>query len=320
MNDIATVIPCYNGARFVEQCLDSAWWQTLAPTEIIIVDDGSTDDSVDRIQEWSRHHPDAPVRLLCQSNKGVSAARNTGWQAATSSWIAFLDADDILDPNHNEILTTLIKKYPSSVFAFCDAKRFDVQAGELTSCFENARIPELLTGTPEASCIHGDRVHTQLVTGSFVPTCCTLISRSALLSVGGFDEEIHFGEDRLMWLKLFNLGSTVISLRVGAQINYHNYNATHGRNKTKALLNKLVLYDLLEQKHDIYNLTPEQISLVHRGRAGVLNGLRYCTSASGLRSMQECRALLRSRGHSFSPRDWTRGIVASFTARLRGSR
>lgn len=86
---ISAVIPSYNSGKYVERAIRSVLAQTVRPHEIIVVDDGSTDDTAQVVKEFADN-----VIYIRQQNAGASAARNTGIKAATGSWIAFLDADD----------------------------------------------------------------------------------------------------------------------------------------------------------------------------------------------------------------------------------
>ncbi|MHC5139531.1 MAG: glycosyltransferase family 2 protein, partial [Planctomycetota bacterium] len=86
---ISAVIPAYNAAKYIARSIDSVLAQTHPVDEIVIVDDGSTDNTAAIIKDYGDK-----VRYIHQPNAGVSAARNTGIEAATGNWIAFLDADD----------------------------------------------------------------------------------------------------------------------------------------------------------------------------------------------------------------------------------
>ena len=94
---VSVVVPCYNGGRFLKRTLQSALDQTLPPREIIVVDDGSTDDSVDVARSFG-----SLVTVIRQANAGESRARNVGMAHATSDWIALLDADDVWEPTKLE--------------------------------------------------------------------------------------------------------------------------------------------------------------------------------------------------------------------------
>jgi hypothetical protein len=90
---VSVVIPCYNGATFLRETLDSVQTQTLPPLEVLVVDDGSTDDSAAIAETYG-----SPVRVIRQPNQGESVARNRGIDEARGEWVAFLDADDLWLP------------------------------------------------------------------------------------------------------------------------------------------------------------------------------------------------------------------------------
>jgi glycosyltransferase involved in cell wall biosynthesis len=91
---VSVIVPCYNASRFLRETLDCALAQTHPPLEIIVIDDGSTDDSAE-----IAHACGPPVRVISQTNQGESVARNRGIDEARGDWIAFLDADDLWKPH-----------------------------------------------------------------------------------------------------------------------------------------------------------------------------------------------------------------------------
>ena len=95
---VSVVVPCYNGAPFLRETLESALAQTHPPLEVIVVDDGSTDDSAAIAEGFG-----PPVRVIRQGNQGESVARNRGVEAATGEWVAFLDADDLWEPGKTSV-------------------------------------------------------------------------------------------------------------------------------------------------------------------------------------------------------------------------
>lgn len=99
---ISVIVPVYNVEKYLPKCLDSLLAQTWQELEIIVVDDGSPDNSWDIMQEYARR--DSRVRLIRQKNGGLSAARNAGVEAARGEWIGFLDSDDYVAPEMYERL------------------------------------------------------------------------------------------------------------------------------------------------------------------------------------------------------------------------
>ena len=97
MPAISVVIPVYNTAKFLPQCLDSIVHQTFSDFEAIIVDDGSTDNSIEIMREYAGC--DSRFSIVQQENKGLSEARNAGIDVARGDWITFVDSDDMLAPN-----------------------------------------------------------------------------------------------------------------------------------------------------------------------------------------------------------------------------
>ena len=99
---ISVIIPCYNAARYLPECLASVSAQTLRDYEVIIIDDGSTDDTA-RIAE-SAAEEDGRIRVIRQKNAGVSAARNAGLDCAAGEFVTFVDGDDLLAPDALEVM------------------------------------------------------------------------------------------------------------------------------------------------------------------------------------------------------------------------
>lgn len=115
MNDplVSIIIPVYNGERYIETTVESAFNQTYANFEVIIVNDGSTDNTSAKLKDLKSKYPDLIV--VSQSNAGVSVARNTGIEYSNGEYICFADADDILLPNYIEYLVSNAIKYDADI-------------------------------------------------------------------------------------------------------------------------------------------------------------------------------------------------------------
>ena len=99
---VSIIVPAYNVASTVVKCLDSVYAQTYGDLEVIVVNDGSTDNTLQVLRDYRRDH--GPLVLINQRNQGLSAARNTGLDAATGEYVYFLDSDDYLGPEEIEFL------------------------------------------------------------------------------------------------------------------------------------------------------------------------------------------------------------------------
>ena len=112
---VSVVIPVYNGERFISQAIDSVLCQTYKNIEIIVVDDGSTDNTLQILETYK--HLDNVTAIFHEGcvNKGVSSSRQLGVKSATGEYIAFLDADDIFMPRKTEIQVALLTKDPGAV-------------------------------------------------------------------------------------------------------------------------------------------------------------------------------------------------------------
>jgi len=118
----SVIIPAYNCGRFLAEAVDSALAQTRPPHEIIVVDDGSTDDT----PEVAKRFGDRIVYHR-QANRGVSAARNAGMERATGNWLAFLDADDLWEGNKLERVAPLCLSEPRPAIVFSDYRTFGAE-------------------------------------------------------------------------------------------------------------------------------------------------------------------------------------------------
>jgi glycosyltransferase involved in cell wall biosynthesis len=110
---VSIVIPCYNAERWVAGAIESALGQTYTNTEVIVVDDGSTDGSLEVIKQFDRK-----INWLRTSNRGPCAARNVGLRAARGEWIQFLDADDLLHPDKLHLSLKSCENHPSVEFVW----------------------------------------------------------------------------------------------------------------------------------------------------------------------------------------------------------
>ena len=102
MAEISVIVPIYNSERYIKRCVDSILTQTFKDFELILLDDGSTDQSGRLCDDYAEQ--DSRIRVIHQKNQGQASTRNTGIRLSSAKWIAFVDADDMIHPQYFEIL------------------------------------------------------------------------------------------------------------------------------------------------------------------------------------------------------------------------
>ena len=121
---VSVIIPCYGQAGYLGEAVASVVAQTFTDWEIVVVDDGSPDDTAEKAQRLVAAHPDRRIRLLRQVNQGLPSARNNGIAASTGRYILPLDADNLLMPEMLEKTVALLEAEPSVAIAYTDYERF----------------------------------------------------------------------------------------------------------------------------------------------------------------------------------------------------
>lgn len=190
MITIAAVIPLYNGQRFIVEAIQSVLYQTRPVDEIIIVNDGSSDQSEAIVRE---RFSDNRIVFVNKKNGGQSSARNFGVDKAKSSHIAFLDQDDLWHKRHIEILISPFEKCKETAVVYGNLDRID-ERGWLTERFylDNFLVPH-----PKK------RLHECLSQDMYILPSASIIDKSAFKDVCGFDERLSGYEDDDLFLRLF---------------------------------------------------------------------------------------------------------------------
>jgi len=181
---ISVVIPTYNHAHFLGDAITSALGQSYPTLEVIVVDDGSTDQSMAVAGTFT----DERLRYLRQPNRGLSAARNTGILAARGATIALLDADDFWAPTYLERGHAALAAAPSWGAVYT-GMRFVNSKGE--------PLPQ-----PGVATVPADQLYERLIDGEFFAPSAVLVRRACFRAVGLFDERLRASEDWDMWLRV----------------------------------------------------------------------------------------------------------------------
>lgn len=201
---VSIVVPVYNLQDYLAETLDSILAQSYQHFEVLVVDDGSTDDTVKLVNSYQKR--DSRIVLLSnQRKKGVSGARNTGIFAAKGEWIAFLDGDDLWTTDAIEVRVECINQYPDAEFITADMANFydntstaesswAVTNNDWHDCFGKY----LISGKP----IILDEPINKFLRSVPIWTGVAMIKTSVLHSLGGFDESLPSCEDTQLWLKV----------------------------------------------------------------------------------------------------------------------
>jgi len=181
---ISVVIPAYNAATTLTETLDSVLKQTFTDFEVIVINDGSRDETAAIAQSTG----DARVRLVSQDNVGLAATRNRGIQLARSEYISFIDADDLWTPEKLAAQWAALEAQPAAAIAYSWTDYID----------ESGRF--LYPGSHQTC--NGD-VYAQLLVHNFFESGSNVLARKAVLvEMGGFDETLPSVEDWDLWLRI----------------------------------------------------------------------------------------------------------------------
>lgn len=186
MPKASVIIPSYNHSAFVRQCIDSVLVQTFRDYEIVVVDDGSTDGSLDILRGYGDR-----IRLICQQNRGTQAARNSGIAASSGEFIAILDSDDAWLPEKLERQMEVFERRPEVGLVYSFAEVVDADGATRSLSWHLGR-----------PVVHPQGALAQLLLGCDIPALTAVIHRRCLEAVGGFDETLLGSGDWDLWIRI----------------------------------------------------------------------------------------------------------------------
>ncbi len=187
---VSVLMPVYNNGPYLDQAIQSLLGQSYTNFEVILINDGSTDDSKSCLDQWSRR--DARLRVIHQSNQGLTASLNEAAKLATGKYLARMDGDDI-----------------------CEPERFELQVARMQACPELAAVGAWSVRIDQDGLPFGvrrwetdrSRLKQRLLEGK--GGLChplAMIRKSAFEQVGGYDTRFQTSQDKLLWLRLLQVG------------------------------------------------------------------------------------------------------------------
>ncbi len=228
MIKISVIIPVFNGERFIAEAIQSVLNQNYELLEIIVVDDGSTDNTGKIVEKFG-----SKVHYIFQENGGVAKARNTGLRAASGDYIAFLDADDLFCKDKLSTQLKQFDKYLSLGIAFGYASRCD------------------FTGQ-----IYDDEAKSQISKSFLVSLGSLLIAKSVFATIGYFDEVMKLAEDQDFFLRVRESGIPVAVHPEVVQIcRSHDNNMTNDK-KNRSFYHLLAIKKAIKRREKLNNNIP----------------------------------------------------------------
>jgi glycosyltransferase involved in cell wall biosynthesis len=261
---VSVIIPTYNRSHYLGKAIDSVLTQSYGDYELIVVDDGSTDDTQDALAMYRN-----AIKLIRQENGGASSARNTGIRAARGEWVAFLDSDDEWLP---EKLYTQMRSVVEKDTTCLHTTNYSVFSAE-----KNGHVSRIMTGFSRLRSVPRLIEHplNYQIKYGLARTPCVLVRKEALFRAGLFDERMTIYEDQDLMCRLALEGPWSISSVDLVRVNrYQEDNANLSRQRLGAAARSnaalLYLYEKLSRsealERDERILVAETVS---RARAGL---------------------------------------------------
>jgi glycosyltransferase involved in cell wall biosynthesis len=206
---VSVVIPCYNQAHFLSEAIESVLCQSYTNVEVVVVDDGSTDNASEVASRYER----AGVRLIRQENRGRSAARNRGLDETQGKYVVFLDSDDRLLPEALEAGVKELEAHPACAFVFGRHMLIETDGSSL--------------GSPSPPYTGGTDYYEALLRDSYPGLHAVMFRRAVLEAVGGFDASLPAAEDYDLYLRVASNFAIHHHDEVVAQYRRHAANSHH---------------------------------------------------------------------------------------------
>jgi glycosyltransferase involved in cell wall biosynthesis len=213
MPTVSVIINTYNSSHFLVKAVESVLAQTYQNFELIVVDDGSTDDTKEAIAPYLDR-----LTYIYQENKKYSAAKNTGIRASSGTYIAFMDSDDIWMPEKLTRQVTILEQHPEAALTYCQAVYIDPEGQQIS--FRGKKY----CNPVGEDLVIADMRKELFLTTVVAPGSTMLVRRWAVEKAGLFDETHIHGEDWELWLRIAPLGLFAYSPEALSQYRVYGWN------------------------------------------------------------------------------------------------
>jgi glycosyltransferase involved in cell wall biosynthesis len=202
--DITVIIPAYNMEKYIISTLESVKNQTIPPNEVIIINDGSFDNTQPLIENWLSTNK-LKWKLINKVNGGLSSARNAGIQACKTKLLALLDSDDQYSPTFIEKALNAFQIVPDLTLFFANQRVIDESGKKLFDWLENKAVKEL-----KSTCLIDnlflleEPILPGLVFGNYISCSASVFNTQDIVEIGGYDENVKAGEDTEFLMRLLD--------------------------------------------------------------------------------------------------------------------
>lgn len=258
--DIVAVIPTYNRGHIIQRTIQSVLMQSYAPAEIIVVDDGSTDDTAAAVSQFGDR-----VHYLYKTNGGSATARHQGFLAAKAPWVALLDSDDSWDPHHlQRVADAIVGTGGAGRFYFADTQRSSEENGRRHWDLVNFSIAEPFQ-------LAADAAEWVMMRRQPMMLQSTVFQREAYFASGGFLPALRYRDDTHLYLKLGIGGAACAVSGIGCYMNdddqdnrlTSNYNNTKRGYEMQLIMNRDLLSGSLPLRQSHYRELKQRLAEAH---------------------------------------------------------
>lgn len=300
---VSIIVLSYNQSRFVLETLESVKVQTYKPTQLIVVDDCSSDDSVATIESWLRKNGITCTFIRHRQNEGICKSLNDALAAVTGEYVSIVASDDVWLPNKIAGQVEIMEAQPGHVgILYSDAFQIDEQGRALPDMFIAAHrnLPEMPQG----------KIFNVLLEGNFIPAMTTLVRRKCYDTVGSYDEQLPW-EDWDMWMRIARHYSFLYSPTPSAKYRRHQKSISQSdsaamlKGSFKTCLKQFGLGDINEEQRlsligMLFHMSEELYSRGDSESADILLALWQATGNKKARWMYQFARL------GVSHRNWQR--------------
>ena len=243
---VSIVIPAYNAEKYIEKTLESVFNQIFTDYEIIVVDDGSTDNTPNILTKYG----DKITYIRQRNSGGPSSPRNRGIEIAKAEYIALFDSDDLMFEDKLRRQVNILDKNPEVSLVFSDFVILNEDGQQNKSMFEKGPVKEIINSIPQKKIgcnvyRFEEPIYDEILQNNFIGTSTVVFRKKDILEIGIFNESLIGIEDRDMWLRFSKAGK--IFAYTTDVLSYYRYMDNSLSRQTKNLVSQIDFYQRLLQ-------------------------------------------------------------------------